>query len=122
MNPVWWTAALSALSAALVTAALGERAGGEVWLGMAAPLSVTAATTAFMTRVYREHPERMTGLMMTAFAGKLLLFGAYVALVVGAMGVRPVPFVASFVGYFIALHAAEAFCLHRLFAEKTRTA
>jgi hypothetical protein len=34
----------------------------------------------------------------------------------GVLSLRPVPFVASFTGYFIALYLAEALCLRRLLA------
>jgi hypothetical protein len=53
--------------------------------------------------------------MIGAFMGKLVFFGVYVAVVVGVLGARPVPFVASFAGYFIALHMIEALWLKRLF-------
>jgi hypothetical protein len=36
-------------------------------------------------------------------------------------GLRPTPFVVSFAGYFIALHAMEAFFLRRLFADVSRS-
>jgi hypothetical protein len=122
MKPVWWMAGLSALSGALVTIALGARAGSEVWLGMAAPLLVVSATWVATARTSAQHPARVTALMMTAFAGKLVFFGAYVALAIGVFHVRPVPFVVSFAVYFVALHMTEAFCLQRLFAERMRTA
>ena len=111
MTPVLWLASASAVSAAL----LGARFGREVWLGMFAPLIVVAATWVLTERVYRSHPERLTSVMITAFAGKLVFFGAYVGLVIGVLGVRPVPFAASFTGYFIALHLVEALWLKRLF-------
>ncbi len=53
--------------------------------------------------------------MISAFAGKLVFFGAYVGLAIGVLGVQPVPFAASFAGYFIALHMIEALWLKRLF-------
>ena len=39
-------------------------------------------------RVYKAHPERLTSLMISAFAGKLIFFGAYVGLAIGVLGVR----------------------------------
>ena len=53
--------------------------------------------------------------MISAFAGKLIFFGAYVGLAVGVLGVKPVPFALSLTGYFIALHLIEALWLKRLF-------
>ena len=123
MKPVWWMVGLSVLSGAFATAAFGPtRAGTELWLGMMAPLVVVSATWILTARAFHQHPERVTRLMMTAFALKLVLFGAYVALVIGVFHVRPVPFTVSFASYFIVLHMAEAFCLQRLFADGMRAA
>jgi hypothetical protein len=96
-------------------ALLGAWFGRAVWLGMLGPLLVVSTTWALTERVYRSHPERLTSVMITAFAGKLIFFGAYVGLVIGVMGVQPVPFALSFAGYFIALHMTEALLLKRLF-------
>ena len=94
---------------------LGARFGREVWIGMFAPLIVVSATWVLTERVYRTHPERLTSVMISAFAGKLVFFGAYVGLAIAVLDVKPVPFAASFTGYFIALHLVEALWLKRLF-------
>ena len=111
VSRIGWLAAGSALSAAM----FGMRYGREVWFGMLAPLVVVSATWLMTERVYRASPERLTSVMISAFAGKLVFFGAYVGLVIGVLGVRPVPFAVSFTGYFIALHMIEALWLKRLF-------
>ena len=97
MTPVLWLASASVLSAAL----FGARFGTEVWLGMFGPLIVVSVTWVLSERVYKAHPERLTPVMISAFAGKLVFFGAYVGLAIGVLGVKPVPFAASFTGYFI---------------------
>ena len=114
MKPVLWLAAASVMSAAV----LGARFGREVWLGMVAPLIVVSVTWVLMERVFRTHPERLTSIMISAFAGKLLFFGAYVGLAIGVFGANPVPFAASLTGYFIALHVIEALLLKRLFVSQ----
>jgi hypothetical protein len=111
VKSVGWLAAGSVLSAAV----LGAWFGKAVWLGMLGPLLVVSTTWALTERVYRTHPERLTSMMIGAFAAKLVFFGAYVGLVIGVLGVQPVPFAASFTGYFIALHMIEALLLKRLF-------
>jgi hypothetical protein len=108
---VLWTMVGSVLSAVALAVAFGR----EVWLGMFAPLVVVSFTWIVIERVYRAAPERLTSVMISAFAGKLVFFGAYVALAVGVIGVQPVPFALSFTGYFIALHLVEALWLKRLF-------
>jgi hypothetical protein len=94
---------------------LSARFGREVWLGMFAPLLVVSVTWVLTERMHKTHPERLTSLMISAFAGKLVFFGAYVGWAVGMLGVEPVPFALSLTGYFIALHMIEALWLKRLF-------
>jgi hypothetical protein len=107
---------LSLVATSVVTAALLALSfGREVWLGMMAPLIVVCVTWIAIERVYKAHPERLTSVMISAFAGKLVFFGAYVGMVVGVLGAKPVPFAASLTGYFIALHMIEALLLKRLF-------
>ena len=111
MGPVGWLVAASVVSAGVLSVWLGR----DAWLGMIGPLVVVACTWWLTERVYRRDPARLTSVMIGAFAGKLVFFGAYVALAVGVLGVQPVPFAASFTGYFVVLHAIEALLLKRLF-------
>jgi hypothetical protein len=120
MKPVWWMASVSVLSAFAASAALGS--GTEVWLGMIAPLVAVSGSWMFAARTYTAHPEQLTSVMMTAFVVKLVMFGAYFWLALGVLHARPAAFALSFAAYFIALYAAEAVCLQRLFAERMRTA
>ena len=62
----------------------------------------------------------LTGLMVAAFAFKLVFFGAYVAVMLRIVGLRLVPFSVGFSSYFIALHFVEALLLRRLFASDPR--
>jgi hypothetical protein len=106
-----WLSVAAAVSAAL----LGARFGREVWLGMFGPLMVVSVTWVLTEQVYRKQPERLTSMMISAFAAKLIFFAAYVGLGIGVFRVEAVPFAASFAGYFIALHLIEAIWLKRLF-------
>lgn len=111
MRAVFWIAIASAASAALLAARFGR----EVWLGMFGPLIAVSVTWVVTERVYKAAPERLTAVMIGAFAGKLVFFGAYVGLAIGVLGVKPIPFAASLTGYFIALYLIEALWLKRLF-------
>ncbi|MGE3512549.1 MAG: hypothetical protein AB7N65_27105 [Vicinamibacterales bacterium] len=102
------------LLASLVLEPAGSR---EVLLGMLAPLGVAAASWVVVALAYRVDRTRVTGVLMAAFGVKMVIFGAYVTLMLRGMDVRPVPFVVSFTAYFIGLHLAEAWWLRRLFAE-----
>jgi hypothetical protein len=53
--------------------------------------------------------------MVQGLAVKAVFFGAYVVSMLRVVELRPVPFVVSFTGYFIALHVMEAMFMRRLF-------
>lgn len=121
MKPVTTMVGGSVASWLVATAIVGLRTGLEILLGMLAPLAVASGTLVLVERTYRRHPTRLTALMIKAFAAKMVVFGAYVALVVSLAPVRIVPFVISFTSYFIALHLAEALALRGLFAGGARS-
>jgi hypothetical protein len=85
---------------------------------MIAPLAGAVATWVLVVRTYASRPERLTPLMVAAFGGKLVFFGAYVTVMLGVLSLRPLPFVISFTTYFIVLHLFEALCLQRLFGSE----
>jgi hypothetical protein len=120
MKPLAWMSATSAASWALVTAAVQGAAHPEVLLGMAGPLGMAVASWIAYERAHGVAPEYLTNVMVVAFALKVLFFGAYVGVALGVLGLRPVPFVVSFVSYFIALHAMEAVFLRRLVMDDPR--
>jgi hypothetical protein len=109
--------------AASVSSALGlsygiDPSGPEVLLGMIGPLAAASVTWVMMERTYRRDPERLTPLMLKAFAIKMVFFGVYVTVALNGLALRPRPFVGSFVAYFIALHLTEALWLRRLIADR----
>jgi hypothetical protein len=116
MKTVRWMVAGSVVSSMAATLVLQERTGLEIVLGMFAPLLVASGSWVLAERTWQRQPERLTAVMIAAFAGKLVFFGAYVAFMLSVLSLRPVPFVASFTTYFIALHFVEALSLRRLFA------
>ena len=119
MNAVaWMTIACvgSWLAASAGSAIAGMELGGEVLAGMLGPLAVAATSWVAAERTYRRRPEQLTSMMIAAFGVKMLFFGAYVAIALKVLSLRPVPFTISFTGYFIGLHAIEALYLRRLLA------
>jgi hypothetical protein len=92
----------------------------EALFGMLGPLASACVTWIVVARAVVA-PERVTGVMATGLLVKMVFFGAYVAGMLKGAGLRPVPFVVSFAGFFIALHAMEAVFLRRLFAEMQRS-
>jgi hypothetical protein len=106
--------AASAAAWLLVTATMADRANPEALWGIAGPLTGASVSWIVYVRARESTPERLTRVMITAFALKLVFFSAYVVATMRLLDLRPAPFVVSFTGAFIALHAMEAFSLRRL--------
>ena len=89
----------------------------EIVLGMIGPLLAAVVTWVLVERTWTSsHPERLTPLMIQAFAAKMVFFAVYIVVMLKMLPVRPIEFVVSFTSYFIALHVTEALCMRRLFA------
>jgi branched-subunit amino acid ABC-type transport system permease component len=116
MKEAAWMAGGSFAAWLVALMATGGDFRAEMLLGMLCPLAVACVTWVMAERVYVRNPRALTGLMIAAFAFKLVFFGGYVAVMLRGLRVRPVPFAVSFSSYFIALHFVEAWLLSRLFA------
>ena len=116
MKPLAWMVGASVGSWLAIAAWSGVSDSREVLFGMLAPLAAAASTWVLVARTFPSRPELVTPLMVAAFAAKLVFFGMYVTIMLRVLTLRPLPFVASFTTYFIALHLFEALCLQRLFA------
>lgn len=86
----------------------------EIGLGMIAPLVVAVVSMQQIEQIHAGSPGNVTRYLLKAFAVKMVLFGVYVGLVIGILTVQPIPFIASFVSFFIGLHGIEALQLHGL--------
>jgi hypothetical protein len=106
----------SVVAAAAAIALAGRELTAEVLLGMLAPLAAAGASWVLIERTFKRDPQQLTALMIGAFGAKMLFFGAYVVLMLAVVGLRPVPFIVSFTGYFIALYLTEALLMRRMFA------
>jgi hypothetical protein len=109
-----WLAGASLVSWLVVAAIGGSRVNPEVFFGMLAPLAGACASWVAVSRTQRAAPDRVVAVMTVGFALKLLGFGAYLAVMLRVVGLRPIPFVAAFVSYVIALYAMQAVFLRRL--------
>ena len=119
VGPLLWMAG-SCAAAMLVVVVVAPEQNPEVLLGTLGPL-LSAMATWIVVSLAVAVPERVTGVMVTGLAVKMVFFGVYVAGMLKGAGLRPVPFVLSFAASFIALHAMEAGFLRRLFAEMQRS-
>jgi hypothetical protein len=114
MKPVAWMVAASGAAWVLVTVTLADRANPEAAWGIAGPLASAVVSWVAYVRANAAAPERLTRVMITAFALKLMFFSVYVTAAMRVLDLRAAPFVVSFASAFIALHAMEAFSLQRL--------
>jgi hypothetical protein len=108
----WMTGA--AVAVFLAITAVSRAWHPELFLGMAGPLVSTVATWFVVARTYARAREQLTAVMVMGFALKALFFGAYVVVMLRVLALRPIPFIVSFTGFFIALYAMEALFLRRL--------
>jgi len=115
-HPTTLMLAVSLASWLAAVALSGPGVGLDVLLGMLGPLAAATGSWILVERTHRRSPEAVTGVLIASFATKMLFFGAYVAVMLRIVAVRPIPFVASFTASFIALYSIEALALHRLFA------
>ncbi len=97
-----------------VSATGGDRVNPEALFGMAGPLVAVCVSWLVVQRIHRVTPERTMAAMIIGFAAKFVFFGAYVAVMLGVLSLRPVPFMTAFVSYFIALYAMQALFFRRL--------
>ena len=99
----------------LVSFIFVPHAAAEVFLGMIIPLLLAIGTIVPVERIYAKNPVNLSSFMTKALLGKMLLYGMYVALVVGLLSFDAVPFAISFTFYFTALHLAEALYFRNMF-------
>jgi hypothetical protein len=118
MSPYWaplgWMTGGSVAAWLAVLAVAGMRGHPETLFGMLAPLASANISWLLMARAHAAAPERLMGVMLQGLAAKMVFFGAYVTVMLRTFDLRPVPFVLSFAGFFIALYAMEAHFLRRL--------
>jgi hypothetical protein len=100
---------------------MNEAVWAAVVFGVMGPLLAVIVTWIVVKRTWHAKPELLTGVMVAGLAGKMVFFGAYVAVMLTVLSLSPVPFVASFTTSFIALYAIEAVWMQRLFASTPRS-
>ena len=118
MRAAGWMAAASVGSGLAAIGIAGMRSGAEILLGMAAPLAAAGVSWVLIERTWKRDPARLTGVMLTALAAKMVFFGAYVAAVIKGVEVKAVPFVVSFTSFFVGLYAVEALLMRNLFSRE----
>jgi len=120
MMPLLWMVGGSFAAWLVATLAAPQTINPEAMFGMLGPLVSASLTWLVAARTYTSAPERLTGVMLIGFALKVVFFGGYVVAMLRAFELRPMVFVPTFVGFFVALLFVEAVFLKRLFDRGSR--
>jgi hypothetical protein len=113
MSPIAWMVGVG-VGSWLAISAIERTLNPELLWGMAGPLLATVGTWLAVGLTHSRAPGRLNSVMVMGFALKAVFFGGYVVVMLRVLALRPIPFVISFTGYFIALYAMEALFLRRL--------
>jgi len=89
----------------------------EMFLGMIAPLVIGLLTLFCEKKIYDRNPADLTPFMLKAFAGKMIFYGAYFIYIFTFYTFNPMPFIISFICYFITLHISEALFFKSIFKQ-----
>ncbi len=87
----------------------------EIFLGMIAPLIIGVISIVYLSIVHKKSPEKVTSVIVKSFAGKMVFYAVYFVYIFAFYTFNPMPFILSFVGYFITLHIGEALFLRSIF-------
>jgi hypothetical protein len=87
----------------------------EIFLGMIAPLLIGVFSIMTTTAKFKKEPENLTKAMTKNFFIKIIVYGLYVTVILGFYTFNEIPFIVSFVGFFIILYGLEAYYLKKLF-------
>lgn len=87
----------------------------EIFLGMIAPLIIGVISILLLAIAHQKSPEQVNKIMIKMFAGKMVFYALYFIYIFTFYTFNPMPFILSFVGYFITLHISEALFLRSIF-------
>lgn len=87
----------------------------EIFLGMIAPLIVGIISIFVLSAIHKKSPERVTNVLIKSFGIKMIFYGMYFIYIFTFYTFNPMPFILSFVGYFVTLHICEALFLRSIF-------
>tara|TARA_B100001964_G_scaffold63079_1_gene71849 strand:- start:337 stop:693 length:357 start_codon:yes stop_codon:yes gene_type:complete len=92
-----------------------EQFAKEIFLGMIAPLIVGIISILVLSEKNKKNPGNVTNVLIQSFAGKMIFYALYFIYIFTFYTFNPLPFVISFVSYFVTIHICEALFLRSIF-------
>lgn len=80
----------------------------ELLLGWALPVVAGFITMYFVLDASKKDAQLVTKVIAIGFALKMVYYGTFILILVKFYTFEPIPFVVSFAGFFLGLHALEA--------------
>ena len=80
----------------------------EIFLGWILPVLAGIVTIYFVINGAEKGPLHVTKSLAIGFAIKMVYYGAIILIIFKRYDFEPVPFICSFAGFFLGLHALEA--------------
>ena len=90
----------------------------EIFLGMVIPWSISLISISKTYSVYNINPEKLIKHMTKAMLMKMVSYGILLVIIFTFISFNPLPFIISFISYFLALHIMEAFTLRFIIKQK----
>ena len=86
----------------------------EIFFGWLGPAIAWLGSTFMTIRAAKKDPHSVTKSLQIGFLIKLIYYGAFIIVIFQLYGFEPVPFMCSFSGFFLGLHALEAIIIKNL--------
>ena len=80
----------------------------ELFLGWFGPVLAGFITMYFVIQAAKKEPYSITKTLVKGFVLKMVFYGLYIIIFFKLYSFKPIPFVCSFAGFFLGLHALEA--------------
>ena len=80
----------------------------ELFLGWSGPIVAGFTSQYFVTQAAKKYPYSITKTLTKGFVLKMVFYGLYIIIFFKLYSFKPIPFLCSFSGFFLGLHALEA--------------
>ncbi|MDP6533249.1 MAG: hypothetical protein QF845_03350 [Candidatus Marinimicrobia bacterium] len=86
----------------------------DIFFGWLGPAAAGTGSTLFLLQAAKKGQRAVTKSIQNGFIIKMVYYGVYITAVFKLYGFEPVPFMCSFLGFFLVLHTLEAIIIKDL--------